>query len=346
MTEKINRKRKLYLELLRIFAILCVIFNHTDGFFAYYSSTQNGITWLYSAVLSVICRVGVPLFFMISGAVLLDKEESLKELFRKRILRIGIVLLLFSLVQYAVAIFRGRVQEYSFLLFFKGILEGTIEETYWFLYAYLGILFLLPLLRKMVRGMAEVEFRYLLVMGIGLEVAFRVLGIFNGIEVQSQLYMMNLYLYFFLMGYYLEYGKDKILQKVKKYLYIIMPLIIIIAVVTVRLDFMRTGNYDVRILDLWTPVFAMGIFLAAKRLCDQAAFAVRTERIVMRVASCSFGIYLLEKLTRIILLPVYLFLSDKTVGILACSVYVAGTYIVAWGITAGLKCVPGIRRLL
>lgn len=341
-----SRKKTLYLELLRVFAILCVIFNHTDGFFSYYSSTQNLITWLYSAVLSVICRAGVPLFFMISGALLLNKEESIRALFQKRILRMGIVLILFSAIQYAVLIYRGRIEEYSISLFWKGILEGTIEETYWFLYAYLGILFLLPLLRKLVKGMKTVEFRYLLIFGLAGECGFRLFRLLFGIEVESQLYMLNLYLYFFLLGHYFEHGKDEILEKAKKYIYVVAGVTITLASASIWLDFCRVGSYELEILELWAPVLAIEIFLMVRNFCETIVLKEKVRNIILKVASCSFGIYLLEKLVRIILLPVYLYLSDKTVGIVSCSVYVVTTYLLAFAVTMGLKQVPGMRKLL
>lgn len=341
-----NRKKTLYLELLRVFAILCVIFNHTDGFFSYYSLTQSPITWLYSAVLSVICRTGVPLFFMISGALLLNKEESLKVLFKKRILRIAVVLLLFSFLQYVILVCRGKVEEYSILLFLKGILEGTIEETYWFLYAYLGILFLLPLLRKLVKGLKNSEFRYLLILGLAGECGFLLFQILFGIKVNSQLYMLNLYLYCFLMGYYFEHGKNEILDKANQYIYVAVGVTVVIAVVFIGVDFYRTGSYKLVILELWTPVLALELFLLIRNLGKKVMLKERDRSLILKLSSCSFGIYLLEKIARIILLPLYLYLSDKTVGIVACSVYVITTYLLALAATAGLKQIPVMRKLL
>lgn len=341
-----NRKKTLYLELLRVFAILCVIFNHTDGFFSYYSLTQSPITWLYSAVLSVICRTGVPLFFMISGALLLNKEESLKVLFKKRILRIAVVLLLFSFLQYVILVCRGKVEEYSILLFLKGILEGTIEETYWFLYAYLGILFLLPLLRKLVKGLKNSEFRYLLILGLAGECGFLLFQILFGIKVNLQLYMLNLYLYFFLLGYYFEHEKDEILEKVKRYIYAAAGMTVIIAVASIWFDFCRTGSYEPVILELWVPVLAIELFLMARNFCEVVVVKEGGRSIILKLSSCSFGIYLLEKIVRIILLPLYLYLSDKTVGMVACSVYVITTYLLALAATAGLKQIPIMRKLL
>ena len=46
--------------------------------------------------LTMITRVNVPLFFMISGALLLKKDENIILILKKRILRIALVLFLFE----------------------------------------------------------------------------------------------------------------------------------------------------------------------------------------------------------------------------------------------------------
>lgn len=42
-----RKKKEVYIEFLRIIAIILVIFNHTDGFFLYYSNTDNPLTWWF-----------------------------------------------------------------------------------------------------------------------------------------------------------------------------------------------------------------------------------------------------------------------------------------------------------
>jgi surface polysaccharide O-acyltransferase-like enzyme len=74
--------RLIHLDLLRLIAIFLVIFNHTGerGYILFISKMGSPISLLYMAA-SVFCKIAVPLFFMISGALLLKKEESLKQLF-------------------------------------------------------------------------------------------------------------------------------------------------------------------------------------------------------------------------------------------------------------------------
>ena len=75
-----KKKKLLYIEFLRAAAIFFVIFNHTatEGFLLFTKyPTDNIQYWLYLAI-SIFCKFAVPVYFMISGALLLGKDEPLK----------------------------------------------------------------------------------------------------------------------------------------------------------------------------------------------------------------------------------------------------------------------------
>ena len=95
------KKKTVYLELIRILAIFLVIFNHTgtNGFFLF-SVRQGSALYPLYMFLSIACRTAVPLFWMVSGSLLLPKEESIRYVYRHRVLRMLLVLALFSLFQY------------------------------------------------------------------------------------------------------------------------------------------------------------------------------------------------------------------------------------------------------
>lgn len=69
--------RKVYLDFLRILACFLVIVNHTNS--DIFLNSSIGITWFVSITYFFICKIAVPLFVMISGAVLLGKKDSYKK---------------------------------------------------------------------------------------------------------------------------------------------------------------------------------------------------------------------------------------------------------------------------
>ena len=96
-----NKEKNIYLEAMRVIAIFFVIFNHT-GSNGYTLFSQepigSGKFWIYLFI-SVFCKFSVPLFFAISGALMLEKQYDHKKLF-ERIMRIFIVLFVFSFAYY------------------------------------------------------------------------------------------------------------------------------------------------------------------------------------------------------------------------------------------------------
>lgn len=91
--------RKVYLEALRYLAIFFVIYNHTagNGFLLFVDSEQP--QWLYpiNLFISQIDKIAVPIFFMISGSLLLGKNEPISVILKKRVLRMCLVLIGISL---------------------------------------------------------------------------------------------------------------------------------------------------------------------------------------------------------------------------------------------------------
>ena len=68
--------KKLHIEMLRIIAVVMVVLNHSDLYYTYYTNTDSVLTFSVSLLLSCICRINVPLFMMITGALLIPKAES------------------------------------------------------------------------------------------------------------------------------------------------------------------------------------------------------------------------------------------------------------------------------
>ena len=66
--------KKVYFELIRIIAIGLVLFNHLSGY-TLYQISSGPKQWVYM-FFTMVTRINVPLFLMISGALLLRKDEE------------------------------------------------------------------------------------------------------------------------------------------------------------------------------------------------------------------------------------------------------------------------------
>ncbi len=153
-SSKKSSSRKSYYDFLRIFAIFFVIYNHSAGFHLYLGYNTVGVEEFLHICLSVFDKIAVPLFFMISGALLLGKTESILTVLLKRASRVVLVLIFFTLLTVYMR-FLCYKEVYDTETIVRGLLQGDLPHAfpYWFLYAYLGFLIVLPLLRKIAQNL-------------------------------------------------------------------------------------------------------------------------------------------------------------------------------------------------
>lgn len=163
-----SRGRYIYLDLLRILAILFVLFNHTSkwGFFLFAQKNPTSFAFWVDLFFTVCCKFAVPTFFAISGALYLNpaKNISLKKWIWKVVYNIGILLGI-SVLYYLVDIEKKHTS-FSAEYFFQTIYSNNHQYHLWFLYAYILFIISMPLLRSFVRGMKRSHYYYLILLHI------------------------------------------------------------------------------------------------------------------------------------------------------------------------------------
>lgn len=93
-------KRNVAYDYIRILACFMVIVNHTISRTIYSLSEGMTSTAFWGDFLFNSCRMNVVSFIILSGALLLKKQETYREWFFKRVLRTVTVILLFSAIYY------------------------------------------------------------------------------------------------------------------------------------------------------------------------------------------------------------------------------------------------------
>lgn len=93
-------KRKTYLDAIKILAMFFVVYSHSDIYTLYYVHESVYKTWIYM-IASMIAKTAVPLFFMVSGALLLGRKESYI-VFLKRVLKFIVIIILFEFASWIV----------------------------------------------------------------------------------------------------------------------------------------------------------------------------------------------------------------------------------------------------
>lgn len=201
---------------------------------------------------SVVCKCAVPIFFMVSGRLLMEREESLRIILKKRVFRFAVVLVLFSMAVYCAGNIMSGKNEFSIREVIKIVYRGTDIGTYWFLYAYVGVLLILPFIRSMRNVLTDTNMYYLFALRIVFlrilpVTIFAALG--HPMGTLLKLYIVETPIFFFLSGYY--FGTTEHYQKGKyRYLLLVASCVCVaISAFMTTYQFQTGGQYTEDFLD-------------------------------------------------------------------------------------------------
>ena len=347
--------RLLYIDFIKILAIVLVVFNHTNlrGFLLF---AQNRDSVLYPFYLfnAVWIKIAVPLFFMCSGALLLGKQESYRVLLRKRFLRFLVVLILASVMMYLFKRLRTG-KELSVSGFLVKFYRDGISDLYWYLYRFLAYLLMLPLLRKIANGMAKADCRWIVVLFCIIRIIpLAEFLIWKGkVELYSKFYLfVELdYVFYPLIGYYID--KRELPEKNGKTLLLLS----LASLASIGIGCVMT-HYRCTLLDAWEVsncqkflenlifVPTITVFYACKVWFSRHKPGLRAQKVIVTLSGLTFGIYLLEGIGRTATLGIDIFLKPYIHSLPASWVWVACVCILCGLAVYLLKKIPGVKKYL
>lgn len=212
------KKKIIYLEVLRILAAFFVIINHTNA--GVFQNVLFSATWSFSIIYFILCRSAVPIFFMVSGALLIKKSDTYHSL-GKRIFQAFYPLLIASIFYYLTGPQYQNKNVFDFLVRFY---SSKMTNSLWYMYAYIALLLMLPFIRSMIQNFNKKEFYYYFSLTFifsalipPLLVQFNLPSIFD----KFQLPMLNMYLAYFIAGHFFV---NIFKPKLKSYIYCIIGL--------------------------------------------------------------------------------------------------------------------------
>ena len=269
MDDIIDRK-EYSISYLRIFATICVVFLHTCS-----TLTDNldlfPLTVHQAFFFSVAYQSmywAVPVFFMITGALLLDKKISYKDIFSKYIKKIAIVLLVFGTTfafvkQYALTrVFSNELINNTLL----SVLEDTGFGHLWYLYVLIGLYLLLPVF-NLIKKLEKNETKKLLLVLFFFDFCSPLISTLTGIKIACYI-PVSYPVFYYILGYYLN--KFTSISKQKSCLMIVIGEIVVILTNMLGFHAKNLSSYSSPII----VIIAIGVFslfkiLKSKRLYNK-----------------------------------------------------------------------------
>jgi surface polysaccharide O-acyltransferase-like enzyme len=167
-------------------------------------SPQGVQIWWASNVYDSLARVCIPLFVMLSGALLLQPskaDEPLKVFFKKRLTRIGIPFLFWGATYFAWQFFvNGQALTANFVV--QGVLTGP-DYQFWFLYLLLGLYLVTPVLRVLIKHADWKILRYLIIVWFTGTAIIPLMTLFGSYNLNANVFIVTGWLGYFILGAYL-----------------------------------------------------------------------------------------------------------------------------------------------
>lgn len=332
---------------LRILAAFAVVVLHTVA--PLFLDLYQSYDWNAANVYESLVRWSVPIFFMISGALFLNKRKELNigRLYKKNIFRVFLIYLFWSIV-YTLPLLNDGLS-LSYILF--RILNGPFH--FWFLKILIGLYIAVPLFRAITSNRKTEEYFLLCAMflGIILPSVLSVLELFDTRLMVAlrdfckgfDMTFVSTYSFYFVLGHYLfEYPISAAKKRALYIIGIVSPILLFGA-----------NCYGSSLLGnpyqgFLSNSFVCTMFLAATIYlffvnCNFGA--TRAEKVLAKISKCTFGVYIIH-----VLVMNLLWKLDITPS--TCSpfwfvpLYALIVFVISLFITFVLQRIPFVNRWL
>jgi surface polysaccharide O-acyltransferase-like enzyme len=191
-------------DLIRVVAIVGVILLHASNDLTIQQmNTLEIFRWTTVDVYQSIGRLGVPLFVMLTGALLLQpsKNESLSAFFKKRWARIGLPWIFWGAAYFAWD-FLVDHQAFTSRAIIEGILHGPYYQ-FWYLYMLVGLYLLTPIVRIFIAHSDRTMIKYFMVLWFLGASIIPVIDTLTTYHVSKDVFALTGYVGYFVLGTYL-----------------------------------------------------------------------------------------------------------------------------------------------
>lgn len=294
--EAANSKH-IWVDYLRVIATFSVVLLHSAAPLLDKFKEIPEAYWMTGNVYDSLVRMCVPSFFMISGYLLLGKREPLALFFSKRLNKVLLPLIAWSLIYIVWGTYYeegGKISLYSLY----SILLTPAYRHLWFLYAIIGIYLFLPILRVFIEKSDKDLIYYYLALWF---VAVAIIPIGENVSrINSKIDLLSIsgYSGYFVLGFLL--GNTEITRKIAISAFFIFVVSSVITITgTYFLTVRHDGNLSGYFYGYLTPnvIFQSAATLILVKYSVNEIGVFSSDKMLSflkSLSSASFGIYLIH----------------------------------------------------
>lgn len=289
--------KKNYISILNVLACIGVVILHT--FETGYTSDAN---FVFEVLIRAIAYCAVPVFFMITGATLIDYREryDTKTFFKKRLLNVIIPLIIWSIIYFIINFFKGKfsINDLSFKFVFEYFFLVKTNPIFWFFVVIIGIYLAIPVISLIPQETRRKAFLYIIIITF----------VFNQF-LPDLLYHLNLnynydlkfpltysgWISFIFIGYYID--KYEIVKKHRVIIYvlgIIGFLTMVVPTIFISYHKNESCSWFDEYYDAPCVLYSASVFLFFKSKINNNQIVTKIMPFFNFVAPTTLGIYVLH----------------------------------------------------
>ena len=338
------RKRLLYLDILRCFAIVLVIILHAMVPILGNQTFFQTRSWYFCIFQNSINRIGVPLFLMISGYLMLSNSstESIWFFYKKNIQKLIIPLTAWNIIYY-IADSYLKNEEMDPFVFLQQFLNQGCSYHMWFIYTLIGIYLMCPFLYRIVVLCTSKELLILIIIVLFPTTIRPLINTIQPIYIYLFDPFLEGYLGYFLLGFWL--GKSDLSKNSRILIYLLGIVGYIGGVVgnlvtsskeAIPLPF--NGGYSLN-----HYLTAAAIFVFVRAIFRQHGNSGKLCSIFSNLSDLVFGVYWIH----VLVLEAVTNLLGDNISVLQYIILVSGlTIFISFGVVWGLSRISVFKKIL
>lgn len=346
------KNRLVYIDVLKIIGALMVFFIHSRASSVWGNADVNFIVRIIYMIVTILSRSAVPLFMMITGSLLLSKDETTKVILTKRVLRSFLVIVFIAFLCLIQTYINSKQINIKGFIYDVFNLVDRRSIVFWFLYWWLSFTIFLPIYQKFAKSINEDDYKYIITICIVFNILFPVLNsIFSIINIeeikmssQFTLFMVADGLFYPFIGYYIDHlAKDSKITKTTNLILIILVSVLISVLLTL---ITMTGDATLKQSWYFTPIITICIYKLVRNLFFKFDNE-KVSRVISFLGTQTIGIYLFH-----VFIPdsFSVMLSSIISPVLGVHVYKIINFVVKFllcaFITAALRLIKPFKKIL
>lgn len=352
------KKRIFYYDMIRAFAIFCIVACHTFASFASSTSLFGSGFWYYSVFLNMLRNLGVPLFIVLSGCLLIGRKDTLVTFAKKRLNRVLVPYIFWGIIFILFAIFLKHIGQNYFnygsignLVFSVFNITPTGKTVFFWFVPMILVTYVIIFIINKLNEKYENTLKITLIISIIL-----ILLINIGLLPTSKPVNYLFYFTFAVMGYYLSRCDLQNNRFVNLSYNKLLVLFLIITIIFYTAEILLLTSHSISTKDygsisqfnILNVIAVLSTFLTFRCFSESGGLINKLEpsklgKAIYSLSVCSYGIYLSHMIVKygfyVLLEPIksqkFIYTSLTLVLTLGC----------AWLLIWIMSKIPGLKRV-